>query len=340
MDRRVFLKASALGTLTSARVTLGEHRVVSAAPLIVEFDLSTLGGVYTPVEDFYVRNHGPIPRDPGGILRIEGEVADPQTVRYDALASSPKRELAAVLECAGNPVRPSALVSNGVWEGWPLENILMRARPHPSATHLHLLGRDQYVRSVPLGRARGAAMLVTHLNGRPLRARQGAPWRALFPGWYGMDSVKWLQAIVVSGSALPSNDLAYVELTKLHSGSIEQRALPRIQVKSIICSPADGSVLHSGKTIIRGVAWSGEATVSTVEVSRDGGESWHPASVEPGTGYGWATWQLDLEVQRGAAEFLCRATDEKANKQVPMRDSARLDGYVNNWYHRIRCVIV
>ena len=340
MNRRVFLKASALSTLTSARVALGEHHVVSAAPLIVEFDLSTLARAYTPIDDFYVRNHGAIPRDPTGTLRIEGEVANPQTVRYEDLASSPKQELAAVLECAGNPVRPSALVSNGLWKGWPLENILMRARPHPSATHLHLLGRDQYVRSVPLGRARGAAMLVTHLNGRPLRTRQGAPWRALFPGWYGMDSIKWLQTIMVSSSSLPSNDLAYVELRQLHSGSIEQRPLPRIQVKSIICSPADGSVLHSGKTIIRGVAWSGEATVSTVEVSRDGGENWHPANVEPGTGYGWATWQFDLEVQRGAVEFLCRATDERTNKQVPVRDSARLDSYVNNWYHRIRCVIV
>jgi hypothetical protein len=54
----------------------------------------------------------------------------------------------------------------------------------------------------------------------------------------------------------------------------------------------------------------------------------------------WTLWRTDLELRRGAAELLCRATDEKGIKQPAERDASRLDGYVNNWYHRFRCVIV
>ena len=37
------------------------------------------------------------------------------------------------------------------------------------------------------------------LNDRFLPRKNGFPARALFPGWYAMDSVKWLQRVVVLG---------------------------------------------------------------------------------------------------------------------------------------------
>jgi len=44
--------------------------------------------------------------------------------------------------------------------------------------------------------------------------------------------------------------------------------------------------------------------------------------------------------QRGAVELVARAKDTKGMTQPPERDSTRLDGYTNNWYHRVRCVVV
>mgnify|MGYP001019978548 CR=1 FL=1 len=43
------------------------------------------------------------------------------------------------------------------------------------------------------------SLLAFKVNGRFLARSNGFPVRALFPGWYAMDSVKWLQRIVVLG---------------------------------------------------------------------------------------------------------------------------------------------
>ena len=309
---------------------------------MVDFDLQSLEGRYTLVEDFYVRDHGPIPSLLGtNVLEIEGEVENPRRISIDELQSLPTRELGAILECAGNPVGTLGKVSNGLWKGWALTDVLALAQPAHSASFLHLFGRDDYARSVPLERASSDAMLATHLNGRPLDRHHGMPWRALFPGWYGMDSVKWLERIVVSKAALPSNDNAYLELTKGPSGEIVQQPLPRIQVKSVILGPAQGSVLHRGRVKVHGLAWSGEGKITSVEVKCDKDPAWHPATLGTGLGYEWASWQSELEIsQPGAVEIGCRAADEKGSTQPAERDPRRLDGYVENWYHRVRIVLV
>ena len=40
-------------------------------------------------------------------------------------------------------------------------------------------------------------LVVNQMNGEKLPAKHGFPLRAMIPGWYGMDSVKWLRAIEV-----------------------------------------------------------------------------------------------------------------------------------------------
>lgn len=342
MDRRSFMTLATVGMLAPVAKLVAEHHVVSADPLMVDFDLQSLEGRYTSVEDFYVRNHRAIPENLGtGFLQVEGEDATPKRLSHDELVPLHRRELGAVLECAGNLVGTVGKVSSGVWEGWSLGDVLTLAQPALTGSYLHLFGRDGYARSVPVGRAYEDGMLVTRLNGRPLGRQHGAPWRALFPGWYGMDSVKWLERIVISKTPLPSNDNAYLELKPGASGEIERRPLPRVQVKSVILSPSSGAVLRRGKVEAHGLAWSGEGKISAVEVSGNGGTSWSAAIVDLGSWYEWALWRSELELsQRGSIEFLCRATDEKSSAQPAQRDPQRLDGYANNWYHRVRCVAI
>src|SRR6516164_1917048 len=135
-----------------------------------------------------------MPQGPAsGTLSIEGEVEQPVKVSSGDLSRLKARELGAVLECSGNGTGPQALASNGFWEGWALGDVLALARPSPKAAHLHLVGRDEFARSVPVAEAGPDAMLVTRLNHEPLTPEHGAPWRALFPGRYGMNSVKWLE---------------------------------------------------------------------------------------------------------------------------------------------------
>jgi DMSO/TMAO reductase YedYZ molybdopterin-dependent catalytic subunit len=308
---------------------------------MVETDLGSSGDRYTPVADFYVRDHYDSQGFGTGSLRIEGEVEEPQELTLDRLIRLPQRELGAVMECAGNLVGASGLVSNGLWRGLLLRDVVSLARPRATGAWLNLFGRDTYARSVHIGRAYEYGMLATQLNRRPLTRNHGFPWRAVFPGLYGMNSVKWLERIEVSATPLPVNEEDYIEITKGPAGDLSRQALPAIQVKSVIVAPADESVLSRGRMELQGLAWSGAGRIRSVVVTDDGGTNWVAATLDPVAGHEWTRWRCLLELrQLGKVEFECRATDDGGFTQPLKRDPARLDGYANNWYHRIRCVVV
>lgn len=321
---------------------LAEHFVISTHPLEVESNLASFDGPYTAIEDFYVRNHHdtPPPSAPP-MLRVEGEVAKRLRLAPGDLTHIKRLQLSAVLECAGNPVGTSALVSNGLWEGWSLWDVIELAHPSRPAMFVHLFGRDGYARSIPIERTRDGGMLATHLNGRRLQPDHGAPWRAFFPGWYGMDSVKWLERIVISASALPNADSEYVEMRPATPIGITRGPLPRIEVKSIITFPVERSAVHRGKVEIRGLAWSGADTIAKVELSSDGGTNWHDVEFSPGNRYDWVLWRASVQLsQPGTVDLACRATDAQARTQPAQRDAERLDGYAQNWYHRVQVLVV
>ena len=340
MNRRYFMTVLSSG-LVAPQVLNADHHVISADPLEVEFDLASLQGQYTSVEDFYVRNHFSAPAGvEAATLSIEGEVENPRRFATADLAKLPERKFGALLECAGNRVGAAGLVSNGAWTGWALKDILMTARPTAKAAHLHLFGRDGYERSVPLERALADGMLVTSLNSRPLTLQHGTPWRALLPGWYGMDSVKWLERIVVATAPLPPEGGAYQQSREMSSGELDRQPLPRVQVKSVIVDPRERIVLRRGKVEIRGLAWTGSGKVDSVEVSADAGSTWRAATLGLDTDLEWVVWKASLELTRpGAVEFVVRARDAQGQMQPAERDPARLDAYTNNWYHRVRCVV-
>lgn len=341
MDRRSFMTLLGSGLLVP-RTLKAEHHVISVDPLEVEFDLTSLQGRYTSVEDFYVRNHFETPQNLGSAtLRIEGEVEKPRDFAPSDFAMLRERKFGAVLECAGNRVGSTGLISNGAWSGWSFEDVLIMARPTAAAAYLHLLGRDGYKRSVPLERALADGILVTRLDSRPLTIQHGAPWRALLPGWYGMDSVKWLERIVVTAAPLPPEGGTYQQTRQTQSGELDRQLLPRVQVKSVIVDPREETVLRRGRVEIRGLAWSGAGKIDSVEVSADAGRTWRTATLDSGADLEWAAWKGSVELARpGAVELVARAKDVQGHVQPAERDPARLDGYANNWYHRVRCVVV
>lgn len=328
--------------LLLARMARAEHRVISMDPLEMEFELWSLRGQYTSVEDFYVRNHVVSPAVPqAATLRIEGEVEVPRQLTGADLAKLKERKFGAVLECAGNRVGSTGLVSNGAWTGWALNDVLTLAHPTAAAAHVHFYGRDGYKRSVPLDRAIAEGFLVTQLDSRPLTLPHGAPWRALLPGWYGMDSVKWLERIVIATAPLPSEGGTYQQSRQTTAGEIEREPLPRVRVKSVILNPRPGSVLRKGNTEIRGLAWTGAGRIDSVELSADAGRSWQTASVVSAAALEWVIWKASVQLTEvGQVEFVSRAKDSEGQVQPAERDTSRLDGYANNWYHRVRCTVV
>ena len=315
--------------------------LVSTNPLIAEFNLQSLQGRYTPTEDFYIRNHFPLPQAMATrSLRIEGEVERPLSLAAQDLERLKTKELGAVLECSGNGTGPDALVSNGFWEGWTLGDLLDLARPTPKAAYLHLFGQDGFSRSVPMAEARPDALLVTRLNHQALTPEHGAPWRALFPGWYGMNSVKWLERIVLSTQPLPRDTDEYLARLSAKGGQSVYQPLPRMLVKSVITYPALGVILHPGTVTVRGLAWSGTDKVAVVEVSTDGGNTWRVAKLEPGSSYEWATWQYGVKIpEPGVLNLACKAVDDKGSAQPMTRDPNRLDGYANNTIEQMRFLV-
>lgn len=343
MRRRDFILSTAGALLAGAGKLRADHHVLSADPLVVASDLTSLRGRYTAVEDFYVRNHFAAPQAPAAaVLSVEGEVEQPQQLHVKDLESLPQTQVGAVLECAGDPVTTASLVSDGVWRGWSLGDIVTKASPKSAGTYLHLFGRDGFSRSVPKDRAMDAGLLVTSLNGRPLTGNHGAPWRAVFPGWYGMDSVKWLERIVLAPNPLPPVGNTYLEMRSDAAGNLRSQPLPPIQVKSVITEPASGAVLRRGKVQVSGLAWSGCGKVSRVEVSADGAASWQAASVDAGGNrYDWARWSVSLALNNtGVVELMSKATDTAGNSQPLQRQSQRVDRYAYNVCDRIRCVVV
>jgi DMSO/TMAO reductase YedYZ molybdopterin-dependent catalytic subunit len=249
-----------------------------------------------------------------------------------------------------------AAVSTTIWTGVSLRALLNEANLRPEVRFVRLIGADagvpdarlkrpiSYARSIPVDKAlHEDTILAFEINGAPLAPEHGFPLRAVVPGWYGMDSVKWIVAI----EALDKSDLDYFMnerymIARLLGVGVERKPVSRMLVKSYITNPRDGGTLSSGPNTIRGVAWGGENKISSVEVSCDSGKNWMQARLEAQPSkYTWVLWQCPWTLP-GASEYtiVVRATDVEGRTQPAERDPIRFDRYENNWYHSIRCRVL
>ena len=92
-----------------------------------------------------------------------------------------------------------------------------------------------------------------------------------------------------------------------------------IGVKSIITQPNDDTeTMSAGIHMIRGYAWSGAGAIDQVEVSVDGGETWHCAHIEqPRDRFMWVRWSYRWDARRrGTYGLMSRATDEGRPRAV------------------------
>jgi DMSO/TMAO reductase YedYZ molybdopterin-dependent catalytic subunit len=355
MNRRKFL--SVLSVVPLSR-PIGES-VLRESPRgdteIRGFDFSSLEDVLTPNDRFYLRDHFPVPRlaDQEWRLQVSGHVRTPFTIGYTEILRLPRRDLTVTVECAGNGVGEGG-VSTANWTGIVLRPLLERAGLLPGVKHIRLVGADRgtvgsssaavpYSRSIPLEKALHPDTLLAHgMNGSPLPPEHGHPLRAIIPGWYGMDSVKWLVQI----EALTRSDTGYFMTqayvaTRLQTIGSEQRPVTYMQVKSQIARPRNGEVVQRGLYKIRGAAWAGENAVAKVEVSTDAGGTWTAASLA-GTSrpYVWTLWEYDWNAGGpGTYTLLVRASNNQGATQPYSRDTLRIDSYEQNSYHSVRCQV-
>ncbi len=345
--------------LPGARLLLGSALRASEAQNL-SYPLREIPGQLTDRNLFFVRDHFSEPElsIENWTLRIEGCVARPYELTFSDLLESTTRKIESVLECAGNVAGGSG-VSNGIWEGVALDSLLASAGVSPGATAAAFIGADEgrlfqdsptqpYARVVPLHKCLDrSSMVAFKLNGHFLQGRNGFPARALFPGWYAMDSVKWLRRIVVLGCGkdVPAfqdsgMDRLYNRVHRLEDGSARNERLSSIQVKSAIAWPGDGVFLPAGRHLVWGFAWSGTGVIRDVAISTDGGKNWQSAKLEasPG-GYRWVRWSYGWAASAGDYTLMSRASDTGGNQQPLERDRTRKDYYELNWSPQLHCAV-
>jgi DMSO/TMAO reductase YedYZ molybdopterin-dependent catalytic subunit len=330
LSRRVFL-ASAFTPLLK-----GQKAEVNA------FDFSLLDEGNVPAELFFIREHFPAPSvsSAGWKLSVSGAVAAPFEISYEELTVQPRKTLPVTLECAENPAG-GGLVSHAEWTGVGLGALLQKANVKPEGRFVKLTGADGFSRSIPLDKATHADTLIAHLmNGDRLPVNHGFPARAVIPGWYGMDSVKWLRAVeLLENEPAPSG---YVRLTRsLLTGTRSAGPVRAINVKSAFSRPLDGAILGGRKFTLRGAAWAGENRVRRVEVSVDAGRSWQIAQLSGSAApYAWVHWAREWKIPgAGPYELVVRATDDQGREQPSERPAGRVDEYENNLWQRVRVTV-
>lgn len=323
----------------------------------------------TPVEHFYVRNHmwAPSKIDPvPWKLTINGEVESPLIFTLADLTRLPSQSIVNTLECAGNgrsfqhPKVPGiqwgkGAVGNAHFSGPSLKSVLEKARPKDNAKHIRFRGLDvvpgnvpAFVRSIPIEKAlSGDTLIATHMNGLPLSLHHGYPARTITPGWVGSASCKWLTEITVLDKPAEGNFMNPGYRFPDHPGKPgepinpeETHSLTALVVKSLIAAPTDGAKLHGRLHTIQGVTWAGEADVTKVEISIDGGASWNDAQLgKDYARYSWRLWTYKWKVvTSGAYVILSRATDSQGRTQ-PASAVWNPSGYLYNAYDRVNVYV-
>src|SRR6267143_3926253 len=128
-------------------------------------------------------------------LEVNGLVQNQATWRFQDLLGLPAREQQTTLMCISNGL-DAGLISNAIWKGVPLRDLLERAAPLSHAARVRFHGVDNSTDTIPLEKAMEPTTLLAYrMNGVRLPHRHGYPLRAIVPGYFGEKNVKWLTRI-------------------------------------------------------------------------------------------------------------------------------------------------
>jgi sulfite oxidase len=330
----------------------------------------------TPTEDFYVRGHGPVPSLDAAShrLHVRGMVERSLALTLDDLKREfPVRTLEVTLQCAGNrrkelhdnrPMQKNALlweaeaISNATWTGVEMGDILRAAGVAENAAHVAMLGHDLgaapdgggFGGSVPIDKALMAGTLLAwEMNGAPLLPIHGAPLRAIVPGFIAARSVKWLTQLIVQEHPSQNHFQAHDyktfprDITEHNVNWTGGTMLNEHATHAAILWPGEGQTTGTGKLTVYGYALAaGNAVITSVELSTDGGATWHTATFDsPPQLWIWARWSCEISIPVGEHTLIARAHDSDGYVQ-PQHPAEiwNFRGYQNNAWHHVKIYAV
>jgi DMSO/TMAO reductase YedYZ molybdopterin-dependent catalytic subunit len=362
-----FVPAELFAQAPAAAQRYGKNQLIirSTRPPDFETPVALLDSFITPLENFYVRSHLPIPTVDASsfTLKVGGEVGSPLALSLDELKKMPAVTMTTTLECAGNGrgfFEPAVAgvqwqkgaVGTARFTGVRMSEVLKKAGVKTSGLNVEMHAADRplgtmpaFVRQVPMAKAMHAdTILAWDMNGQPIPQVHGAPLRAIIPGWEGAYSVKWVNQLNVlakdSDSFWFATAYRYPNRRVAPGAAVDAKdmePLKGLAVKSLITTPANGASLGAGKIPVNGFAWAGENDITKVDVSTDNGATWQPARLTgEKAAFTWRRFEFEFTATKPQSYLiLSRATDSKGNMQ-PAVAQWNPSGYLWNQYDSVR----
>src|SRR5213083_3289917 len=237
-------------------------------------------------------------------LEVVGLVKNGATWRFDDLLGFEMKEQETTLMCISNGL-DAGLISNAVWKGFPLRDVLDRAVPLSGAARVRFSGVDNYTDTIPLEKAlEPTTLLAYEMNGAELPDRHGYPLRLIVPGYFGEKHVKWLTRIEVTDA----NAKGLYEAQGWGPDFITP-------TRSRIDVPDDWVFVSLSKLTapieVKGIAFGGDRGISRVELSFDDRQTWTDAEIYySGGNLAWSLWKAHwTPATAGDYPLIVRATD-------------------------------
>ena len=242
-------------------------------------------------------------------LTIGGMVEKKISITFAELLKLPLEEHIITLTCVSQEVGGN-LIGNAVWLGYPIRNLLARAKPTAGADMVLSTSVDGFTAGSPLKVLEDpgtAALLAVGMNGQPLPVEHGFPVRMVVPGLYGyVSATKWVVDLKVTTFA---KDQGYWTPRGWS-------AKGPIKLSSRIDTPQDGRNLKAGTIAIAGVAWYQHRGISGVQVQIDKG-GWQDANLASVvTVDTWLQWSYAWNARPGNHIIEVRAIGKDGDVQT------------------------
>jgi DMSO/TMAO reductase YedYZ molybdopterin-dependent catalytic subunit len=260
-------------------------------------------------------------------LEIGGLVQNPATWRLRDLVGFKPTTQETTLMCISNGL-DAGLMSNAVWKGLPLHDLLDQAGVLSGAARVRLHGVDNYTDTIPLEKAMEPTTLLAYeMNGVPLPDRHGYPLRMIVPGYFGEKNVKWLTRIEVTDA----NAKGFYE-AQGWGPDFTTPTRSRIDVPEAWSSVSLGEL--TAPIEVKGIAFGGDRGISRVELSFDDGKTWSDAEIYyAGNRLAWSLWKTQwMPAAAGDYMVVVRATDGEGGVQTWESDRGPFSGVAGLHY--------
>ena len=381
INRRMFLRSAAASVVALPILYFGTNRLLftaqqqAAQPVVPVLPASQTSSApagfqnpvlspllqyeVTPTELFYRIDISPIVPTINAQtwrLSVKGLVDNPIELTYEELKAMPSVEQFSTLSCVSNKVGGD-LISNAIWKGIPLKNLLDQAQIRQGAKYIVFRCYDGYDVGIPLEKGlEDGTILAYEMNRAVLTPAHGFPVRAVVPNIYGMMNAKWITEIeiidyIYEGFWQRKGWSNIATINTLSSIVIPGNAPIRTRFRGFL--PANSNLAGSANitnssstssssppgrtTTVGGIAFAGTRGISKVQVSIDNGVTWKEATIkEPLSPYSWVMWAAEVnlpDVQEKEYKLTVRATDKAGKVQTSEVRQPFPDG--STGYHMI-----